>query len=186
MEENKTAETKTNETGKIFAESMKTAGETIKTKIVKPILQQAAYDITSKIVSAIGASITGTLDCLIFGKDNMGKHEIPVNNNRVGYSQCYGTPQPQNMGEPARKSSIEFDSIPFQSKEDAQIVIDTLNDIIARYNKVSVLDYYDIAHVTCPQASYSKYGWRSITSATIVPLRNGNGYTIMFPEAKLL
>lgn len=73
-----------------------------------------------------------------------------------------------------------FDDPIFDSRYDAQEVLDRMHDIMIQYKAVSVADFYDLAGITHNYTD-NKYGWTDISSACI--MRSGDGYYIRLPKA---
>ena len=55
-----------------------------------------------------------------------------------------------------------------------------MNDIIARYDYVRVLDLYDMAELTAPFTA-NRYGWTNLKNAYVDRVRDG--YIIRLPRA---
>ena len=74
----------------------------------------------------------------------------------------------------------ELDDVVFDTRQDAESIVEKMNEIIDHYGYTTVADFYDLAGV---DGSYinNKYGWTSIENASIKPV--GHGYKILFPSA---
>ena len=70
--------------------------------------------------------------------------------------------------------------ITFETRGDAEAVLEQMDDVIDRYGIVTVADMYDMADLTAPYTS-NKYGWTSINSAEVVRVRDG--YILKLPKA---
>ena len=73
-----------------------------------------------------------------------------------------------------------FDDLIFETRGEAQIVLDELKNAIDTYGCVTVLDAYDLCGQDAPYTS-DKYGWMDLENAYIE--RNRQGYVIRFPRA---
>ena len=77
-----------------------------------------------------------------------------------------------------------YDDILFDSRGDAEAVLDTMNDIIDRYGTVSVADLYDLAQVPNDNFTMNRYGWTNISGAYAHRVRDG--YILKLPRTKPL
>lgn len=65
----------------------------------------------------------------------------------------------------------EIDEITLDTYGDCEIVLDEMREIIRNYGMVSVLDLYDLLGKTSTRHTDGKYGWTSLNTARIVPVR---------------
>ena len=70
-----------------------------------------------------------------------------------------------------------YDDIEFDTREDAEEVLDRMDELIEQYGIVTVGDLFDLAGVTGNGYTDQNYGWTSVASATIERDRHG-GYFI--------
>ena len=83
----------------------------------------------------------------------------------------------------SRTRSYSFDDIIFESRGEAEEVLDRMDELIDTYRAVSVADMYALAGLSCDYTD-NKYGWTSLRSADIV--RVSGGYMIKLPRATAL
>lgn len=69
----------------------------------------------------------------------------------------------------------------FQTREDAETALSSMEDVIKQYGVVSLADVYDIAGRITPSYAANKYGWKSLENAKVVRCREG--YFIEVPKA---
>lgn len=69
----------------------------------------------------------------------------------------------------------------FQTREDAEVALSSMEDVIKQHGVVSLADVYDIVGRVTPSYAANKYGWRSLTNAKVVRCREG--YFIEVPKA---
>lgn len=79
------------------------------------------------------------------------------------------------------RSSLEYDEIVLDTRGEAELVLDELDRIIARYQFASVADLYEIAGIDNNNYTLHRYGWSSLRSATIKRIRDG--YLLVMPKA---
>lgn len=74
----------------------------------------------------------------------------------------------------------DFDDLLFDSRGEAELVLDQLRDIMDRYQVVSVSDLYESCHLPAPHTA-NKYGWTALNGARIQ--RVPDGYLLIMPMA---
>ena len=72
----------------------------------------------------------------------------------------------------------------FETRGDAESVLDSMNDIIATFHAVSVGDLYDLANVPNDNYAANKYGWTDIEGCKAI--RIPDGYILKLPKPKLI
>lgn len=98
---------------------------------------------------------------------------------RVSYRDYYSQDRnPVSVG--VRTNAYNFDDVVFDTRGDAELVLEQLVDILQTYGTVSVQDYYDSCGETSPYTTCD-YGWRSLKTASIA--RVAEGYIIRMPKA---
>ena len=65
----------------------------------------------------------------------------------------------------------EIDDIILDTYGDCEAVLDEMSELIEQYGMVSVNDLYDLLGTTSTRHTDSKYGWTSLRTAKIVPMR---------------
>lgn len=78
------------------------------------------------------------------------------------------------------RSTFDYSDIIFDSKRDAEAVLDELDGEIRRYGLVSVAALYDMCDLTAPYSA-NNYGWTSVSRARVISVRGG--YSIEMPRA---
>jgi hypothetical protein len=81
----------------------------------------------------------------------------------------------------SRSIGFEFEDVTCDSREDAQAILRTLDDLMDQYNNVSVADLYSAAGISCSNYMYNNWGWTDISTARIV--RDIDGWVLKFPKA---
>ena len=78
------------------------------------------------------------------------------------------------------RSIYDFDNLLFETRGDAEMVLDALQDIIETYDTASVADLYDLADVEIENTTASNYGWETIVEAKAVHVPDG--YVLRLPK----
>lgn len=76
---------------------------------------------------------------------------------RTSYNNMYNQ-QPRRETRPIG-SAFDYDDIIFDSRIDAQAVLDGMIDLMHEYGRVSVSDMYELAGITDCPSTYVNWGW---------------------------
>lgn len=135
------------------------------------------------IKKAISDIVTNGIDMILYGET--GHSAKKRNGAKVSYGQYYDRDRDRDHSSSyvrsGSKSSFDYDDIVFETRGDAELVINQMEEIISRYGFVSVSDLYDMADLTAPYTA-NKYGWTDVRTAEPVRARGG-GYVIKLPRA---
>lgn len=148
-----------------ISEDGKSVGEYLLFDVFVPAVKKTLYDIG-----------TNGLDMILFGGKSSRNSNLPA--NKVSYRNYYE----QKNGDYARpkaQSQYDYDDIVFQTRGDADAVLNGLCDIIAQYGIARVADYYDLSGTNCRYTD-NYYGWTDLRMAQVVRLYNG--YSIKLPK----
>lgn len=97
------------------------------------------------------------------------------------YNRAY-RPDPRSEREPAyrrTRRTHDFDDIIIETRVEAERVLDSLFDLVLKYERASVADLYDILGITPPYTD-NKWGWTDIRGADIKRVREG--YLLDLPQ----
>lgn len=123
--------------------------------------------------------LTDTLDMMLYGevRDNRSRKK---SGSRVSYGDYY-----RYRDEPRRPShSYSYDQVYLDTRGEAEEVLDGMENIIDKYDQVSIADMYDLCDITGDYTD-NKYGWRTLRGAYIEKTREGD-YTIKLPRPIVL
>ena len=95
---------------------------------------------------------------------------------KVSYNDVYRSRWSMN------RALEQCDDIIFETREDAEHVLDAMTDIVKQYGVVSLADVYNIIGRTAITYAAGKYGWKSVDSGQVVRCRDG--YYIKLPRAE--
>ena len=146
--------------------------QNVKTYVFSDVLVPA-------IKKAISDVITNGIDMLLYG--GTGKGSRGSASSKVSYRSFYDKrDDSRSVGRVSAGSRFDFDDLIFESRGDAEMVRDQLDEMIDRYGVATVADYYDAANITAPYTS-NKYGWTNIRNAEVQRVRDG--YVLRLPRA---
>lgn len=80
-----------------------------------------------------------------------------------------------------RDRGYTYDGIIYDTRQDAEEVLNAMTDILDRYQFVTVGDLYDLSDLTPASTAY-KYGWSNLREATVERIREG--FIINLPKAQ--
>ena len=135
------------------------------------ILMEVIIPAVKKAISDI---VTTGIDMILYGE--AGRSRKNGTASKVSYRNYYERDSDRiRAGSAAnRRGGLEYDDILFDTRGDAEAVLDAMNDIISQYGTVSVSDFYDLARVPNDNFTMNRYGWTNIAGATAARDRDGN------------
>lgn len=121
------------------------------------------------------------ISLLVYGKTSVHKSNTPA--ARVSYRSFYDKPQSERKSVDNYKTNYSYMDITLDTRNEAEEVMDRLNEAIAEYGSVSVADLYDLVGVS-GEFTDNKYGWFNLRTAEIQRVRDG--YLLKLPRAVAL
>lgn len=149
-----------------IAEDVKSVKDYILIDVLAPAIKKAVSDI-----------VTNGINMILYG-DTKGNGGNRNNGVKTSYRSYY---EDSNSTSYRTARSFSFDTVIFETRSDADDVLDKMIESINRYGQVSVADMYEFAG-TARNYTDNKYGWRDLRQAYTEPDRNG-GYYIKLPRA---
>lgn len=142
-----------------------------------------SYILMDVVIPGIKNAVADVVSIMLFGETgrlgNSGKRR---NGGGTSYQRFYDDPRDRERRDYSRpKSGYEYDDIFFETRADAELVLDQLEEIISIYGMASVLDLYDSAGVTPPNYNAQNFGWTDIRNSK--PIRVRDGYILQLPKA---
>lgn len=141
----------------------------VKSYIFSEVLLPAA----KKLVSDI---ITNGTNMLLYGEIKNKKG----NSSKVSYSRYYDD-RSRDYRSPVVRNNFDYDEIIFETRGDAEAVLDAMYDILNQYKVVSVAELYDLASITTHNYTCNNYGWIDLRGSSVVRVRDG--YILKLPRA---
>ena len=155
-------------TDQLVSEDVNNVKSYIFTDVFIPAVKKLVYDI-----------ITDGFSMILYGSTGAGKKKTIGSN--VSYRQFYDRRDDDRKTLSTSSSRFEYDDLIFDSRGEAEAVLNQMDVIIDTYGFVSVADLYDLADLSAPYTS-NKYGWTNVSTADVARLRDG-GYVIKLPRA---
>ena len=121
------------------------------------------------------------IEMLVYGNDSRDRKRSVA--DKVSYNSMYSH-RDRYYEEPRTRRGMDFDVIVFDNRGDAEMVLARMDDVIDQYGWVRVSDLYDLLGMSCDYTC-NDYGWSSLGTARIVPLRSG-GFGLDLPRASVI
>lgn len=150
--------------GAMFAEDAEKVKSYILMDVLLPTIADGITDVLKKSIDAI------------FGRKSSSRDS---RSSKVSYRSYYDNPDSRETSTKAR-SVYDYDDIIFDSRGEAEEVLDRMDELVELYGNVSVAEFYDLAGISSEYTS-NKYGWTNIHTAKIVRV-SGDGYMIKLPR----
>jgi hypothetical protein len=141
----------------------------VKSYIFSEVLLPAAKKLVSDIV-------TNGTNMLLYGEIKNKKG----NSSKVSYSRYYDD-RSRDYRSPVVHNNFDYDEIIFETRGDAEAVLDAMYDILNQYKVVSVAELYDLASITTHNYTCNNYGWIDLRGSSVVRVRDG--YILKLPRA---
>lgn len=144
----------------------------VKSYIFSEVLLPAAKKLVSDIV-------TNGIDMLLYGEIKNKKGD----SSKVSYSRYYDDRRDRSRDyrSPVVRNNFDYDEIIFETRGDAEAVLDAMYDILNQYKVVSVAELYDLASITTHNYTCNNYGWIDLRGSSVVRVRDG--YILKLPRA---
>lgn len=139
--------------------------------ILVPSIKKAIVDIVTDGVNMIFFGGTG----------RSGKRSVDSPSYR-DYAKESGSYR--YSGESRERSRFNIESIEFDSRGEAERVLDKMDAVLDDFGRVTVADLYDIIDESCPYTG-QKYGWTNLRNAEVGRFMGG-GYFLKLPRPRVL
>lgn len=139
-----------------------------------------------EIKKILDSLVSNGFHMLLYGEPNRTK---PKNGSlpgaKIAYQNFYSEGKSAIATTKTNKitSYTEYDRMIFSSKEEAETILDIMNESIETYGQVSILDLYDMVGISSMYAS-DNYGWKNLSKA--YSERCADGYILRLPKAQPL
>lgn len=152
-----------------IAEDIGNVGSYILTDVIIPTAKKLFVDI-----------ITDGANRIFYGESS--KRRSRTSGDYVSYSSFSDRRDDRRPNsEPRPRNGFDYDTIGFETRGDAEAVLQQMDDMIDTFKRVTVADFYDMIDMTAPYTS-NKYGWINLSTAEVIRRRDGY-YAIKLPKA---
>lgn len=133
------------------------------------------------IKSTLADMVSNGIDMALFGEVRGRKKSSRGRSGRTPYRDYYD--RRDDRREPRRAAAYDYESVIVESRGEADLVLDRMDEIIENYDSVSITDLYDLVGYDGGKYTDSKYGWTSLRGVNVTRLRDGS-YEIVMPSPK--
>lgn len=151
----------------ISSDDTKSVGSYITTDILIPSIKKAISDI-----------VTTGIDMILYGE---ARHQSRSSTgSKISYQSYFDRSAASSIRRSTKVTAgYNVEDIIVNSRAEAELALDTLEDTINQYGVASVSDYYDILGIT---GSYTDnyYGWSNISEARVRAV--SGGWLIQLPR----
>lgn len=169
--------------GIFFGGDFKTAATYVAADVLLPSLRNMLADATK-----------GAVDRVIYGESAYTRRgRAPEYRPRVQYNNPINraTRDPRELSarlpdqppHPYRQNRHEASEIILASREEAELVLERLIDIVDKYDTASLADLYDLVGLKSDHVD-NKWGWTFLNTAQVIQLREG--YLLELPPLEVL
>lgn len=155
---------------KVFVGIKPTSGQTMKEfifdEIVTPLIQRAVVE-----------GVTGAINFLVKGDAYADRKDAPkfgksyINYNGISSGKPNGG---NNYVYSGKNAGMDIENVWFESRVDAQRVLDEMNGAIAQYDILTVNGFYDIiGRTSIIDPSNERFGWSDLRNAYVTASRGG-------------
>ena len=144
-------------------------------EIVRPRIKDIIYDIFKGVLNTADSG----LQLMIYGEERRAPNRV---GDKVSYNQFSSRRSTPVSSAPSMSSVIDCNDITFESRGDAEAVLESMYDYLRTYGCVTVAQMYDFSNQSIPYTA-NNYGWTDLTGTTINRCFDG-GYIINLPRAK--
>lgn len=157
----------------------KTIFSYIKDEYIVPAIKKTISTVIGNGSDLIGDVIKNSVDMAMYGEAGVTKkNNSYYSGPRVSYINYNTRREPPRLM--SANTGIDYQTIIFNTRGDADIVMDKLYEELEDYGEVRLAALYEYAGITCPP-TYNNYGWKNLKGTQIVRMSDG-GYTIDLPK----
>lgn len=150
---------------------------TILHDIVVPVVKESAYKmindasyiLLSDSTHRIGRNLSRTMYGSFYESDSERlRPRTRTSDKKAGYTNA------------PRRYNNSCDNVIFTTRVDAEMVLESMFNVLNSYDSVSVADFHELANIPNDNYTLNNYGWTDLTNAKIVQTRDG--YMIKMPK----
>lgn len=122
-------------------------------------------------------------DRMLFGNSRQTTRPRGGSGSYVSYGSAYsGQPASNRSMTSISRARHDFRHLIIATRQEADDILNTLLDVLSKYQWVSVSDYYDLMGIS-GSFQDDKWGWYDLSQAVVVRTRDG-GYSINLPRTE--
>ena len=136
------------------------------------------YILWDVLIPAAKSMIDDSVHMMLYGQAAGKKSNSTA--SKISYRSYYDDRRDYRKPERTRQTGYDYDDVILGNRGEAEEVLSRMEEILDRYQVVSVADFYDLVGI---QGRYTdnKYGWTDLRNAQVIRVRDG--YIIKLPRA---
>ena len=140
-----------------------------------------SYILMDVIVPGIKNAIADVVSIMLFGEAGHLGRSGRGDRSKISYQKYYRDDRDdrRDYSRPRSAAGFDYDDILFETRGDADLVLDQLESAIANYGIASVADLYDLAGRGVKYTNNMQI-WTNLNDAFVV--RINNGYSLRLPK----
>lgn len=135
--------------------------------------------IIPSIRKTIADVVKNGIDMLIYGESKPNSSGKAA--SKISYRSYYDEEREPKSRYGYSSNDLDYDNIVFETKGDAELVLTAMDEVLGKYDVVSIADLYDLAQISTSNYALKRYGWTNLQGARIVHTRDG--YMLKLPKA---
>lgn len=158
---------------------------------INDVGQYLVYDVVMPALKdTLSSLVKNFVDLMLYGEPKVSNVKRNGKESYVSYAsysrqddmdrmhrEARGRSEPSRY--PPRRTAQRFDDIVIDSRNEAEMVLDRMVDLLETYDVVPVSSFYDLVGIT-PKYTDNNYGWNDLGRARIEQVRGG--YIIDLPR----
>lgn len=140
-----------------------------------------SFIVQDVLIPALKKVISDTVDTFLYGGSRRGNSTS--NAGKVSYASYYGGDRFGSRDDrppfDTTRRGFDLGDVILDTRQEANDVLNRMEELIDSYRKVSVGDLYDLLGKSCDYTA-NNYGWTSVRAAEVIRVRDG--YLIKFPK----
>lgn len=146
--------------------------------VKEDIRHMGSFVVTDVLIPAAKRMVMDTVDAVLYPNGG-GKYRKRQTAEYVSYDKYSRKRESRDYGRP-RRQECDRNELIVDSRGEAEMILDRMEELIDTYGVVSVADMFDLAGVSCDYTA-NNYGWTNLRNAE--PIRVNDGYLLKMPKA---
>lgn len=173
---------------KVVSGKVKTKKKSEARKLADVFISEDVHNVKSYILldvlvpavkKALSDVVKNGIDMILYGTTKADRNDSRA--SKISYRSYYDNPSEARRTSGSRVlNGYNYDDVIFDSRGEAEEVLERMDELIAAYGNASVLDFYDLVGISGTYTD-NKYGWTDIHTAKVVRV-SGDGYMIKLPR----
>lgn len=147
------------------------------------IFTRGITDILTQGVSTVADMISDTISVKLTGNTTRSGKRRGGSGARVSYRDYYEDDEEDDRGYRKKTKAAgvgNYNDIIFDSRGDAEVVLEKMFEMLDTFEVISVADLYDLAEIKHDYQT-NKYGWTDLRGSHVERIRDG--YVLALPNA---